>query len=494
MPDSRPLHLIIIDGWHPGLLRREWARLPAFRFLAAHGSLESEAISTFPTVTPAALTTLATGVPPAEHGIAGILWYHRAEDRYIHYWPSPQSLMTGTLPQVLKDIFLNLNGSHLRPVPTLFEQLEAAGAVCGSVNFPLSRGYTLHRAQLPWLLATAAGIGAELAYAGPRHCYSGDFLCPQGFRRQGFFGRYGINDRRAIAYAVAMIRRERPDFSLIYLNEHDLRSHHAGPMGCGYSLRLLDRELDRLMRAYGSRERAVSEARWIVVGDHAQSRIGGFPGYAVDVSRAFRGLKVASMERGGLERETCDLAIAPNDRSALIYLRDRARLGGVVEQLVDWPSVDQVAWREGGRSWAIASHRTLSWAPLGPWRDPLGQTWSLSGDWGVLDLAPSGPDRLVWGRYPDPLARLDDALAGADLIITARPGYEFTTGMTMGKGNHGSLAQEDTLVPLLMVGVPALPPPVRTRDLAPAILRAFGLAAPPPLTLGSHAWPSSVTG
>jgi hypothetical protein len=425
------------------------------------------------------------------------MWYHRAEDRYVHYWPSHQSLVTGTLPRVLRDIFFHLNGAHLCPdTPTVFEVLEAAGLVCGNVNFPITRGSCLHRAMLPWPLCWFTGTPDGFSVPGPRHCYLGDFLPMRGFPRQGLFGRYGINDDRAGDLGAAMIKRVHPDFSLIYLNEHDLRSHHAGPMSCAYSLSIIDRQLSKLMAAYGSWERAVRDARWILVGDHAQSPIGGVPGYAVNVLTAFPGLKVAPLTVGGLVARSADLAIAPNDRSALIYLREPGRLADVLEQVARWPSVDQIAWREGATTCAMSaeSGRILRWREGGARRDPHGRTWDLAGDPGVLDLRLS-PAGIDYREYPDGLTRLGDALdGGADVVITARRGYEFTTGFTMGKGNHGSLAKEDTMVPLLTVGLTPLRSPARTSDVAHLILAAFGLASTPPASPWRHKWSSSVSG
>ncbi|HEY9899393.1 MAG TPA: alkaline phosphatase family protein [Pantanalinema sp.] len=498
MRDTRPLHLIVIDGWHPALLQQERDRLPAFSFLAAAGALDLECVSTFPTVTPSALSTLVTGAMPSAHGIRGIMWYHREEDRYVHYWPSHQSLVMGTMPRVLRDIFVHLNGAHLSAAtPTVFEVLEGAGLVCGNVNFPITRGACLHRATLPWPICWLAGMAPDLAVSGPRHCYLGDFVPMRGFGRQGLFGRFGINDDRAGDYGAAMIKRLRPDFSLVYLNEHDLRSHHAGPMGCAYSLSIIDRQLAKLMDAYGSWEKAISEARWILVGDHAQSPIGGVPGYAVNVLKAFKGLMVAPLAVGGLSARSADLAIAPNDRSALIYLRDPGRLADVLEQVALWPSVDQIAWREGGGYCAMSagSARVVRWREGGARRDPHGRAWDLSGDPAVLDVRLPALGRIDYREYPDALSRLADALdGGADVVITARRGYEFTTGFTMGKGNHGSLAKEDSMVPLLTVGLPPLMAPARTSDVAHLVLAAFGLASSPIAPFWRQKWSSSVSG
>lgn len=494
MAKPRPVHLIIIDSWHPRLLLQELDALPALRHLTRAGMLDPACISTFPTVTPTALSTLVTGTPAAGHGIQGIMWFSRAEDRYVHYWPSPQSLQQGTLPRVLRDILINLNTQHLRArTPTLFELLERAGVVSGCVNFPISRGDHAHRVRLPWLIRWASGLGSHLSMRGPQHFYYGDVLRPQGYWPRGPLFKYGLTDRRAGDYGAEMIRQVRPGFQLVYLNEHDLRSHQHGPMGCAYSLRIIDRQLGKLMAAYGSWEAATREARWVLVGDHAQSEIGGFPGYAVNVYQAFKGFKVAPLAGSGLREGGHDLAIAPNDRSALLYLADRALLPGVVAELSSWPSVEQIAWKEG--PWTTCRHaetgRQLSWKLGGPYRDAFGRDWSLDGDWSVLDLRRNG-SALRDGDYPDAMGRLEGALAGeADLVITARLGHEFTTGFTMGKGNHGSLHREDSCVPLLTVGLTPPQRPVRTLDLVPMILGAFDIDPPAHLADRRALWSSS---
>ncbi len=501
MPHARPIHLIIIDSWHPRLLMQELERLPALSHLLRAGMLDPACISTFPTVTPTALSTLVTGTAPRQHGIQGIMWYCRAEDRYVHYWPSPQSLRQGTLPRVLRDVLVDLNGSHLQEsTPTLFELLEDAGLGVGCVNFPVSRGAHQHAIRLPWLLRWASGLGPALSLRGPRHFYYGDVLRPAGFKAQGPLFKYGLTDRRAGDYGARMIRESRPAFQLVYLNEHDLRSHQHGPMACAYSLRIIDRQLAKLMDAYGDWDAAVREARWVLVGDHAQSPIGGFPGYAVDVYRAFAGFRVAPLGGSGLSAGHYDLAIAPNDRSALLYLADRRRLPALLAELERWPSIEQIAWRsppepgDSGPGWThclqAGTGRTLSWQAGGPHRDALGRTWCLKGDWSVLDLRHNGPN-LVDGDFPDALGRLDGILnEDTDLVITAKLGYEFTTGFTMGKGNHGSLHREDSCVPLLTVGLTPPQRPMRTQDVVPMILDALEIDAPGHLADRSASWSS----
>lgn len=496
MRDPRPIHLLIIDSWHPRLLMQEIERLPALSHLLRAGLLDPACVSTFPTVTPTALSTLVTGAPPLRHGIQGIMWYSRLEDRYVHYWPSPQSLRQGTLPRVLRDILVDMNGRHLCPdTPTLFEVLEDHGLRVGSVNFPVSRGRHRHAARLPWLVNWASGLGTHVDLPGPRHFYYGDVLRPPGFKASGPLFKYGLTDERAGDYGACMIRAHRPQFQLVYLNEHDLRSHQHGPMGCAHSLRIIDRQLAKLLDAYGSWDQATRDARWILVGDHAQSAIGGFPGYAVNVYQAIRPFRVAPLGGAGLKQGGYDLAIAPNDRAALLYLADRRMLPRLRETLSHWPSVEQIAWRDddGTRVCMRAdSGQMLTWRAGGPFRDAFGRRWDVQGDLEVLDLRLSG-QTLVDGRFPDALGRLDGILEGdPDMVVTAKLGYEFTTGFTMGKGNHGSLHREDSCVPLLTVGLTPPQRPMRTQDVLTLILEALDVEPPGPLTLHrSASWSSS---
>lgn len=480
---TAPLHLVIIDGLHPGLLRRELeaGKLPAFEHLVRSGRLV-DSVSTFPTVTPAALATLSTGLVPSEHGIHGIMWFDRQEDRYVHYWPSPQSIVAGTFGQVMRDILLNLNDRHLAPAaPTVFEILEERGIPCAAINFPICRGPYLHHGQVPLLLALLAGLPVGIAIRGPRHLLAGDVVRPISSLPLGLLGRYGISDERAIRYTRRLVRNRKAGFYLTYLPDNDMRSHHFGPWNNAASLRTLDRQLGSLMDAYGSWEEATRTARWIVVGDHAQSQVGGVEGYSVNVYKAFKTLRVVPFgARGQLRTGAFDLAIAANDRSALLYPARPDAAPAIIEEMGRWPSVDRILGRaEDGWFWALdpRSGRALRFRRGGPWRDERDGTWDVAGDLEVLDLRESGT-RLVEGRYPDVLHRVAGSLGNAEMAVTAVPGYEFTTGLKLGQGNHGSLLADDSMTGLIAVGVD-LPARPRISDVLPAIAGAFGVCQIP---------------
>lgn len=477
-----PLHLVIIDGLHPGLLRQELdaGKLPAFAHLVRAGRL-ADGVSTFPTVTPAALATLSTGLPPSAHGIHGIMWFDRREDRYVHYWPSPQSLMAGTFGQVMRDILLNLNDRHLAPAaPTIFEVLEDSGVSCAAVNFPICRGPYLHHGQIPLMLALLAGLPVGIAIRGPRHLLVGDMVRPIYSVPLGLLGRYGISDDRAIRFTRRLVQSRKTDFYLTYLPDNDMRSHQHGPWSNAASLHMLDRQLAYLLEAYGSWDDATREARWLIVGDHAQTEVGGVEDYSINVYKAFRDVRVIPFGSRGLMRTgKYDLAIAANDRSALLYPARHDAVAAIMAEISRWASVDRILGREdAGWFWALdpRSGRRVRFRRGGWWRDERGGTWQVEGDLGVLDLRESGAS-LVEGVYPDALARIEGSLASAEMAITAVPGYEFTTGLKLGHGNHGSLLDGDSITGMIAVGLD-LPAKPRILDVLPAVAAAFEISRP----------------
>jgi hypothetical protein len=306
-----------------------------------------------------------------------------------------------------------------------------------------------------------------------------------GQPRNHFLKKYGFNDHQSALHSADLIRRERPHFMLTYFNENDLRTHHKGPENIGWSLQRVDRELGLIMDAYGSWDRAVQDARWIITGDHSQSNTYPYlPGHAVNVFKAFPRHRIAPLRGGGLEEQGYDFAVTPNDRMSLFYFpegRESVR-DEVLEIVSQWPSADQVFWREGETFQGLkrATGARMSWHRGGPHVDPVGGRWSVSGDLGVIDARLTGA-QLRYGDYPNALERVTSALSvpgGGSLLITAELGKEYTSGFPMGRGNHGSLHLQDTHVPLVTVGVGSLLLNPRTIDVVPMILRELGVPLP----------------
>lgn len=485
--DVRPLHFIIIDSWVARTVTRELGKgkLPALAHLVRHGRMDPECTTIFPSVTPACLTALATGVGPDRNHITGVLWYNRPPDRYVHYWPYPQSLLWGTIEHVVGDFFIGLNGEHLsRGVQTVFELLEAADVPSACVNFPVSRGPYLHNAEVPGFIKRLGKLPDDLALPGPRFMRHGDMIRGDRPRSTGFWKKYGFNDEQSALHSADLIKQDRPAFMLTYFNENDLRTHHHGPDNIGWSLERVDRELGRMMDAYGSWDAAVKEARWMIVGDHAQSNTFPLrPGHAVNVFKAFPKHRIAPLRWGGLKSRGCDFAVGPNDRMCYFYFPEDAERcrADVLEVVSGWKAVDQVFWRDGDAFHALrrATDERMSWRRGGPISDPWGQRWTVEGSPGAVDAWLEG-DFLRYGDYPNALERVASALSvpgGGTLVLTAALGYEFTSGFPMGRGNHGSLHALDSYVPLVTVGLQA-PLMPRITDLVGVVLDAFGVERP----------------
>lgn len=73
--------LLVLDGIKPEVLRAaiEAGETPNLAELASRGEALWDAVSVFPSITPAATAAIATGKAPAESGIVGHAWFDDIE-------------------------------------------------------------------------------------------------------------------------------------------------------------------------------------------------------------------------------------------------------------------------------------------------------------------------------------------------------------------------------------------------------------------------------
>src|SRR5919109_4826950 len=117
----KPAILILIDGLTPSML--EATEAPTLRFLLDHGTYR-RAVSTFPSLTPVCLASIATGAHPDVHGIPHLVWWHRQERRLVEYGSSFGALVAAGLARGIRDTIVNLNERHLLPsAETVYEAL-----------------------------------------------------------------------------------------------------------------------------------------------------------------------------------------------------------------------------------------------------------------------------------------------------------------------------------------------------------------------------------
>ena len=157
------------------------------------------------------------------------------------------------------------------------------------------------------------------------------------------------------------------------------------------------------------------------------------------------------------------LATASN-RAAMAYTLEGCRHEprDLARMLDGDPAVDVALFREGEDAVARRDGEELRFAPAG-------DGFTTDGDTALLDH-PDGLQR-AWGALACPNA--------GELLVSAREGWEFTDlggRHHLGGGSHGSLLAGDSEVPVVVAGLDELPR--RIVDVAPAILRHFGVAPP----------------
>jgi hypothetical protein len=411
----KPVVLVVIDGLTPSMF--EAADTPALRFLADHGTYR-RATSTFPSLTPVCLSSIATGGHPDVHHIPHLVWWHRQEQRIVEYGSSFGAVRAAGLARSLRDTVIDLSAKHLsRDAETVYEALEATGLTAAAINITCYRGRHRH-------LPTIPGVPAV---NGPKRfffysLYESDRTgAPIAIRNRAL----GSIDAYAAWVGRWLVTRDGFDFLVYYLPDYDFASHAAGPDAAHAALARSDAAIQALMDAAGGPDAFLDRYAVIVCSDHGQSKVE----------------QTARLDAGG------DLVTASN-RAAMVYTDDPRR---AAEGFDDQPAAGIVLFNEDGR---VVARRD------GDEDDAL------------LDGVPEGRERAA--------AALRNPNAG-EVLISAAPGWEFVdlAGRShLGGGSHGSLEAADSEVPMLTVGLSA--PPASITGVKGVVLDHFGLFAHAP--------------
>lgn len=455
---------------------------PALKFLIDHGGFYKEMVSPFPTMSVVIDSTLLTGTYPDQHHLPGLIWYSAQEKRVINYGTGLQEVMAGGLNQTLEDIFLNLNQKHLNPsLSTLHTDIAKMNKRSGSINGLIFRG---NREQLltiqPWI-SIPTTLPNEIKIAGPDFFTYGAFANPikdQVNLPDGPTNYMGFNNLFALKTAEYLIKKNRlPDFLLIYLPDLDQQIHEEGPNQ--KVIKKVDQDLQKLLNAFGSWEKALQEVNFILMGDSGQTEVFDRKERPLiplhTLLRDFRLLPIG--ERASAKDQ---VALAINERMAFIYsLQKQVSLEQIINKLQSEDRIDHLVWESNG--WINVmkpeSKKSFKFKSGGSYRDPYGQFWSIDGDEEVLNLnIDQKKKRLTYNDYPDPLRRLEASLhshQGRFIIANAKTGYTFVGDASpkhIGGGAHGSLHAKDSYVPLIISGTDQRPKNMRIVDLKPFIL------------------------
>ena len=456
----------MIDGLTPAMLERgiDAGRLPALAFLVENGTY-ARGITTFPSLTPVCLSSIATGSHPDVHHVPHLAWYHRGERRVVEYGSSFPAMRAVGARQSIRDSVFNMTHVHLsEAATTVFEALEDAGLEPAAINFTCYRGRTRHPLRMPRI--GRQNRWYEAVYGPKRFFFFNLFESDVTGAPLAVRSRVeGSNDAYAGAIGRWLVTRDGFDFLLFYLPDYDLASHLGGPENAMPALARADANLAALMAAAGGPDEFLDRYAVVVCSDHGQSLVTETARLADRYAEL-----VVYTGRRRTAPDGCDVAVTASNRCGMVYaLASGKTARELALALDDEPAADVVLFREAGAAVARRAREELRFRP-----DDGG--WLLDGDGDVLDPA----------LYPNALERAWRALAcpnAGDVIVSARAGWDFADAggrSHAGGGSHGSLASADSTIPFVAAGFDDEPLAVEPEivDLAPLALDHFGLAVP----------------
>ncbi len=492
-PTPPKLVLCVIDAMAPAMLERAVAAgvAPMLAGLIERGRYVPDCVAAFPSVTPVCAASIVTGVAQDAHGIPGMNWFHREEQRYVEYGSSFRSAQRFGIARQLTDTVYNMNRAHLSAqTPTVFETLDDADVRTAGTTYLMYRGRHRHEPQRDTALTRVASALMRHAVMGPRELFYADIFASRRTGCRSGLGMPGVRDRHSGCVSSYLVEHDLFDFLLLSLPDNDWYSHKHGPDAQLQSLAQADLQLARVFEACGGLDEFLDQHAVIVMADHSQAPVTDT--IALQDELADLDVLGPSRSSGG---EAPRIAVCPSQRAAMVYAlhepeRDAMR-ASVVTEAMTTAGVEHVMWlgrdaHDVPREGIISSpaRGELRFRPGGSLEDPRGVHWSIDGPLAVIGGRVED-GRLLTPDYPDVLARVWSALTcptSGEVLLSAAPGYEFLDWgrqAHVGGGSHGSLHASDSLGALVVCGVELPreePAQWAIRDIAPLVLNHFGLA------------------
>ena len=350
---ARKLVLAVIDSLKPDMLDLaiEEGHAPALAALRERGTYVRDCISTFPSVTPVASASIATGGHgPAEHHIPSMNWYHRGEERYVEYGSSMPATRAFGIVRSLYDTVYNMNMAHLsRACQTVFEHLDDAGLRTACTTYLIYRGRTRHEPSGDSVyrrLAEAAQFRHSVY--GASELFYADLFDSRNTGCTSTLGMPGQRDQHTGCVGAYLVEHDLFDFLLFSLPDNDTYSHRMGPAGQVKSIGEADRALERIMHVAGGVDAFLEDHAVIVMSDHSQTEITD----SINLAQAFGPWRV--LAPSDLAPTQAELAVCPAARSARLYVLDEEQRERLVPRAASdlraIAGVDLVAHLEGAEA------------------------------------------------------------------------------------------------------------------------------------------------
>jgi hypothetical protein len=491
--------LVVIDAATPRVVcpAVQTGRLPNLKRLADAGEMHQASVTMFPSITPAATTSIITGTYPFEHGIAGASWFEEERNEIAYYGDDFWVIAREGFGRFLQDFLVRLNGDRLT-APTLFETVERAGKRAASVNYLVHRGLVSHKVNVPWLLAMLPGVPLTDSVLGPETLCLGDFVDERPLDKRmktngsGVLHRFGMDDAgTAVRLQQLAGDGAMPDLTVAYFADNDYRSHEVGPFEALPVVARVDEALGATFDAAGGFDRFMRDTCVIVTSDHGHCEIAADRADAViELNQALGEFRQAELGRAW--REDDEIMTCPNMRAAQIYVKrpSGALIERVARAALRDPRVDLAIWKGDAIGDAQRYHVLGPRGQLTFWRgaggsgegkDAWGTWWAWHGDLDVLRLERDGTC-LESVEYPNAFERLTGVLdldKSGEIWVNAQPGCEFEVPggkAHCGGASHGGLHALESLSPVIAANAPVtLPKQIRSIDLAAVCLKALGI-------------------
>lgn len=493
--------LVVIDAATPHAVcpAVRTGRLPVLQRLVDAGTMHESSTSIFPSITPAATSSIATGAYPAEHGIAGASWYDTAREEIAYYGDDFWVIAREGFGSFINDFLLRLNGDRLK-APTMFQMIERAGRTAACLNYLVFKGDRPHDVRIPGVLAALPGAPLTETVEGPSTLALGDFVGPRSAsggkldKKSGLFHRFGMDDASTGAMLRDLMAGDGlPDFTIAYFADNDYLSHKIGPVAALTAIEHIDRMLGEAFEAAGGIERVLADTVVVVTSDHGHCDI------LPDAKRAVIRLDAVladlrQAQLGRAWRAGDEIMICPNMRASQIYVRTPTPqvIERIAAAVLEDPRVDQVMWRAGltrpgsggytVRSCRGRLHFSLD-AASNSGVDAFGSAWTWAGDPEAVGLEQDG-HTLLFSEYPNAFERIAGVLdldQSGEMWVTAKPGCEFEVPggeAHVAGASHGALHKLDSLSPVIIAGGgvrQTLPRHMRLVDIAPLCMHLLGI-------------------
>lgn len=467
--------------------------------LVEAGAYHDTCTTIFPSITPAATTSIITGEYPAASGILGASWFEEDSGDIAYYGDDFWVIAREGFRSFLEDFLIRLNGDRIA-APTLFEIVERAGLRAACLNYLIFKGLHENEVKVPAAFRLLPGVRRKETVRTPSIVAIGDFLTTRTMRGKplddigGALHRFGMDDASTSRMLLEVAEDKLfPDFTVAYFADNDYRSHEVGAHEALSVVERVDEGLGAAFEMYGGIDKILRDMYVVITSDHGHVDVlNDRKRSAICLDEALSEFNQADL--GKSWQPGNEIMVCPNMRATQVYFRKptAAALRRAVAATLATPGVDHVIYRgsdvEGVRDhfFAASSRGSLEF-----WRgatgdthgrDAFGNTWSWIGELSVMD-AQVEDGELVYDSYPNAFERIAGILEhdnSATMWVTAKPGCEFEVpggAAHLGGSSHGGLHALESYCPLIVAGPQrvALPKHIRAVDVAPLCLSLLGV-------------------